>query len=65
MKARNFSPRASSSSGLLIWPLLTIANRPVLVGRPGARGLPFRRLGHHRGVLVAVAIRRRAPEDDE
>lgn len=51
---------------LLIWPLLTIANRPVLVwGVPALVVYLFSVWGIMVGVLVAVAIRRRAQEDDE
>jgi hypothetical protein len=51
---------------LLIWPLLTIANRPVLVGGvPALAVYLFTIWGIMVGVLVAVAIRRRAQEDDE
>ena len=51
---------------LLIWPLLTIANRPVLVGGvPALAVYLFAVWAIIVGVLVAVAIRRRASEDDE
>lgn len=67
MKARELLAACFFLFGaLLIWPLLTIANRPMLVG-----GVPtlvvylFAVWAIIVGVLVAVAIHRHAPEDDE
>ena len=51
---------------LLLWPLLTIANRPALIGGMPALVLYlFAVWAAIVAVLVAVAVRRRVPEDDE
>jgi membrane protein implicated in regulation of membrane protease activity len=51
---------------LLVWPLLTIANRPVLIaGVPALAVYLFAVWAAIVAVLVAVAVRRRSPEDDE
>ncbi len=67
MKARELLAACFLLFGaLLIWPLLTIANRPVLVGGvPALVVYLFSIWGIMVGVLVAVAIRRRSLEDDE
>ena len=67
MKARELLAACFFLFGaLLIWPLLTIANRPVLVGGvPALVVYLFSVWAIIVGVLVAVAIRRRAQEDDE
>jgi hypothetical protein len=51
---------------LLLWPLLTIANRPVLIG--GVPALVLYLFGVWAAivvVLIVAAVRRRALEDDE
>jgi hypothetical protein len=67
MKARELLAACFLLFGaLLLWPLLTIANRPVLVG--GVPALVLYLFGVWAAivaVLVAVAIRRRTLEDDE
>ena len=51
---------------LLLWPLLTIANRPVLIaGVPALTLYLFAVWAGIVAVLVAVAVRRRHLEDDE
>jgi apolipoprotein N-acyltransferase len=51
---------------LLLWPLLTIANRPVLIGGVPALVLYlFAVWAAMVAVLVAVAVRHRTLEDDE
>ena len=67
MKARELLAACFFLFGaLLIWPLLTIANRPVLVGGvPALVVYLFAVWAIIVSVLIAVAIRRRAPEDDE
>ena len=51
---------------LLLWPLLTIANRPVLfAGVPALALYLFAVWAAIVAVLVAVAVRRRSLEDDE
>jgi len=67
MKARELLAACFLLFGaLLIWPLLTIANRPVLVwGVPALVVYLFTIWGIIVSVLVGVAIRRRAQEDDE
>jgi hypothetical protein len=67
MKARELLAACFFLFGaLLIWPLLTIANRPVLVGVvPALVAYLFAVWAIIVSVLIAVAIRRRAPEDDE
>ena len=51
---------------LLLWPLLTIANRPVLIaGVPALVLYLFAVWAAIVAVLVAAAVRRRALEDDE
>ena len=67
MKARELLAACFLFFGaLLLWPLLTIANRPVLIG-----GIPalvvylFAVWAAIVAVLVAVAVRRRSLEDDE
>ncbi len=50
----------------LVWPLLTIANRPVLIwGVPALVLYLFAVWAAIVAVLVAAAVRRRALEDDE
>ena len=50
----------------LVWPLLAIANHPVLVlGVPALVLYLFAVWAAMVGVLVAVAVRRRSLEDDE
>src|SRR6266568_3534957 len=67
MKARELLAACFFLFGaLLIWPLLTIANRPVLVGGvPALVVYLFAVWAIIVSVLIVVAIRRRAPEDDE
>lgn len=67
MKARELLAACFFLFGALhIWPLLTIANRPVLVGGvPALAVYLFAIWAIIVSVLIAVAIRRRAPEDDE
>ena len=67
MKARELLAACFLFFGaLLLWPLLTIANRPVLIG-----GIPalvvylFAVWAAIVTVLIAVALRRRSLEDDE
>jgi uncharacterized membrane protein len=51
---------------LLLWPLLTIANRPVLIwGVPALVLYLFAVWAAIVAVLVVAAVRRRALEDDE
>ena len=51
---------------LLLWPLLSIANRPVLIaGVPALALYLFAVWAAIVAVLVAVAVRRRSLEDDE
>jgi hypothetical protein len=51
---------------LLLWPLLTIANRPVLIaGVPALLLYLFAVWVAIVSVLVAAAVRHRALEDDE
>ena len=51
---------------LLLWPLLTIANRPVLIGGVPALVLYLYAVWAAMvAVLVAVAVRHRTLEDDE
>ena len=51
---------------MLIWPLLTIANRPVLIaGVPALALYLFSVWAVIVAVLIAVAVHRRALEDDE
>jgi hypothetical protein len=51
---------------LLLWPLLTIANRPVLIGGvPALLLYLFAVWAAMVAVLVAVAVRHRTLEDDE
>jgi hypothetical protein len=51
---------------LLLWPLLTIANRPVLIlGVPALVLYLFAVWAAIVAVLIAAAVRRRALEDDE
>ena len=67
MKARELLAACFLFFGtLLVWPLLTIANRPVLIW--GVRALVLYLFGVWAAivaVLVAVAVRRRALEDNE
>ena len=67
MKAKEFLAACFFLFGaLLIWPLLTIANRPVLVaGVPALVVYLFAIWAAIVSVLVAVAIHRRGPEDDQ
>jgi hypothetical protein len=67
MKARELLAACFIFFGaLLLWPLLTIANRPALIGGMPALALYlFAVWAAIVAVLVAVAVRRRAPEDDE
>jgi len=67
MKARELLAACFLFFGaLLLWPLLTIANRPALIGGMPALVLYlFAVWAAIVAVLVAVAVRRRAPEDDE
>jgi hypothetical protein len=51
---------------LLLWPLLTIANNPVLIwGVPALVLYLFAVWAAIVAVLIAAAVRRRALEDDE
>jgi hypothetical protein len=51
---------------MLLWPLLTIANRPVLIaGVPALALYLFTVWAVIVAVLIAVAMRRRSLEDDE
>jgi len=53
-------------AALLLWPLLTIANRPVLIwGVPALVLYLFAVWAAIVTVLIAAAVRRRALEDDE
>ena len=67
MKARELLAACFLFFGaLLLWPLLTIANRPVLIGGVPALVLYlFAVWAAIVAVLVAAAARRRALEDDE
>ena len=67
MKARELLvARFLFFGALLLWPLLSIANRPVLLGGLPALALYlFAVWAAIVAVLVAVAVQRRAPEDDE
>ncbi len=67
MKARELLAACFLFFGaLLLWPLLTIANRPELIaGMPALALYLFAVWAAIVAVLVAVAVRRRAPEDDE
>ena len=66
MKARELLAACFLFFGvLLLWPLLTIANRPVLIGGMPALVLYlFAVWAAIVAVLVAVAVSRRAPEDE-
>ena len=67
MKARELLAACFLFFGtLLVWPLLTIANRPVLIaGVPALALYLFAVWAAIVAVLVAVAVRRRSLEDDE
>ena len=67
MKAREFLGACFLFFGaLLLWPLLTIANRPALiVGVPALVLYLFAIWAAIVAVLVAVAAHRRALEDDQ
>ncbi len=67
MKARELLAACFLLFGaLLLWPLLTIANRPVLVwGVPALVLYLFGVWATIVAVLVVIAVRRRALEDDE
>ena len=67
MKARELLAACFLLFGaLLVWPLLTIANRPVLIwGVPALALYLFAVWAAIVAVLVAVAVRRRALEDNE
>jgi apolipoprotein N-acyltransferase len=67
MKARELLAACFLLFGaLLLWPLLTIANRPVLIaGVPALALYLFAVWAAIVVVLIAVAVRRRALEDDE
>jgi len=67
MKARELLAACFAFFGaLLLWPLLTIANRPALIaGVPALVLYLFAVWAAIVTVLIAVAARRRAPEDDE
>ena len=67
MKARELLAACFVLFGaLLLWPLLTIANRPVLIaGVPALALYLFAVWAAIVAVLVAVAVRRRTLEDDE
>ena len=67
MKARELLAACFLLFGaLLLWPLLTIANRPVLIwGVPALVLYLFAVWAAIVAVLVAAAVRRRALEDDE
>jgi hypothetical protein len=67
MKARELLAACFLFFGaLLLWPLLTIANRPVLIGGVPALVLYlFAVWAAIVVVLVVAAVRRRSLEDDE
>jgi hypothetical protein len=67
MKARELLAACFVLFGaLLLWPLLTIANRPVLIaGVPALVLYLFGLWVAIVAVLVAAAVRHRALEDDE
>jgi hypothetical protein len=67
MKARELLAACFVLFGaLLLWPLLTIANRPVLIwGVPALVLYLFAVWAAMVAVLVAVAVRHSALEDDE
>lgn len=67
MKARELLAACFLLFGaLLVWPLLTIANRPVLIwGVPALVLYLFAVWAAIVAVLVAAAVRRRGLEDDE
>ena len=67
MKARELLAACFLLFGaLLLWPLLAIPNRPAIVlGVPALALYLFTVWAAIVAVLVAVAARRRAPEDDE
>jgi hypothetical protein len=67
MKARELLAACFLLFGaLLVWPLLTIANRPALIwGVPALVLYLFTVWAAIVAVLVAAAVRRRALEDDE
>ena len=67
MKARELLAACFLLFGaLLVWPLLTIANRPVLIwGVPALVLYLFAVWAAIVAVLVAAAVCRRALEDDE
>jgi hypothetical protein len=67
MKAREFLAACFLFFGaLLLWPLLTIANRPALIaGVPALVLYLFAVWAAIVAVLVAVAVARRGPEGDE
>lgn len=67
MKARELLAACFLLFGaLLLWPLLTIANRPTLIlGVPALVLYLFAVWAAIVIVLIAVAVRRRALEDDE
>jgi hypothetical protein len=67
MKARELLAACFLLFGaLLLWPLLTIANRPVLIwGVPALVLYLFAVWAAIVAVLIAAAVRRRALEDDE
>ncbi len=67
MRAREFLAVCFLLFGaLLLWPLLTIANNPVLIGGVPALALYlFVVWAAMVAVLVVAAVRRRGLEDDE
>ena len=67
MKARELLVACFALFGAcLLWPLLAIPNRPVLIlGVPALALYLFTVWAAIVAVLVAVAVRRRALEDDE
>jgi hypothetical protein len=67
MKARELLAACFLLFGaLLVWPLLTIANRPVLIwGVPALVLYLFAVWAAIVAVLIAAAVRRRGLEDDE
>ncbi len=67
MKARELLAACFLFFGtLLVWPLLTIANRPALIaGVPALALYLFAVWAAIVAVLVAAAVRRRSLEDDE
>jgi hypothetical protein len=67
MKARELLAACFLLFGaLLVWPLLTIANRPVLIwGVPALVLYLFAVWAAIVAVLIVVAVRRRALEDNE